>query len=314
MRKVIEIAKNEVGYHETGTNITKYTAYFEGTDFYNGSKGNGKTWGCEWCDCFNDYCFCNAYGMETAKKMLYQGSKSCGAGCKFSADYFRKNGKFVKRGEAEPQEGWQIFFGSYGNESHTGLVEKVENGRVYTIEGNSTDAVRANNYSLNYTRISGYGRPDFSLVEEKTDKPEPAPQPAPAPESPVDSDADIDKLAREVIAGKWGNGTQRKQRLTAAGHDFEAVQKRVNELLSANKPTASQPAPAQKPTAIQAPKKYRVTSKTGLNVRAGRSTKYMKLPPALRYGETVEVSGIVNGWAQLHGRPGFVAACYLQKI
>ena len=295
MRKVIEIAKNEVGYHETGTNITKYTAYFEGTDFYNGSKGNGKTWGCEWCDCFNDYCFCNAYGMETA-------------------NYYRNAGAFIKRGEGEPKPGDQIFFGSYGNESHTGLVEKVENGRVYTIEGNSTDAVRANNYSLNYTRISGYGRPDFSLVEEKTDKPEPAPQPAPAPESPVDSDADIDKLAREVIAGKWGNGTQRKQRLTAAGHDFEAVQKRVNELLSANKPTASQPAPAQKPTAIQAPKKYRVTSKTGLNVRAGRSTKYMKLPPALRYGETVEVSGIVNGWAQLHGRPGFVAACYLQKI
>lgn len=41
----------------------------------------------------------------------------------------------------------------------------------------------------------------------------------------------IDQLAREVIAGKWGNGPERKQRLTAAGYDYAAVQKRVNYLL-----------------------------------------------------------------------------------
>lgn len=41
----------------------------------------------------------------------------------------------------------------------------------------------------------------------------------------------VDELAREVIAGKWGNGSERKQRLTAAGYDAAAVQKRVNILL-----------------------------------------------------------------------------------
>ena len=41
----------------------------------------------------------------------------------------------------------------------------------------------------------------------------------------------VDELAREVIAGKWGNGTERKQRLTAAGYDAQAVQNRVNFLL-----------------------------------------------------------------------------------
>lgn len=41
----------------------------------------------------------------------------------------------------------------------------------------------------------------------------------------------IDELAREVIAGKWGNGADRKNRLTAAGYDYSAVQKRVNELM-----------------------------------------------------------------------------------
>ena len=41
----------------------------------------------------------------------------------------------------------------------------------------------------------------------------------------------LDELAREVIRGLWGNGTDRKNRLTAAGYDYYAVQKRVNELL-----------------------------------------------------------------------------------
>lgn len=45
------------------------------------------------------------------------------------------------------------------------------------------------------------------------------------------SDKSIDELAREVINGKWGNGSVRKKKLTAAGYDYDAVQKRVNELM-----------------------------------------------------------------------------------
>lgn len=41
----------------------------------------------------------------------------------------------------------------------------------------------------------------------------------------------VDELAREVIQGLWGNGQDRKNRLQAAGYDYNAVQKRVNELL-----------------------------------------------------------------------------------
>lgn len=45
----------------------------------------------------------------------------------------------------------------------------------------------------------------------------------------------IDEIAREVIAGNWGNGADRKKKLTAAGYDYDAVQKRVNELLNDGK-------------------------------------------------------------------------------
>ena len=41
----------------------------------------------------------------------------------------------------------------------------------------------------------------------------------------------VDEIAHEVIQGKWGNGTDRKNRLTNAGYDYNAVQKRVNELM-----------------------------------------------------------------------------------
>lgn len=41
----------------------------------------------------------------------------------------------------------------------------------------------------------------------------------------------VDEIAREVIRGDWGNGQDRKNRLTAAGHDYDAVQARVNQLV-----------------------------------------------------------------------------------
>ena len=40
------------------------------------------------------------------------------------------------------------------------------------------------------------------------------------------------EIAKEVIAGKWGNGSERKKKLTAAGYDYDAIQKIVNNMLS----------------------------------------------------------------------------------
>ena len=46
-----------------------------------------------------------------------------------------------------------------------------------------------------------------------------------------DTKKSVDAIAHEVIRGDWGNGYERKQKLTAAGYDYSAVQKKVNELL-----------------------------------------------------------------------------------
>ena len=58
------------------------------------------------------------------------------------------------------------------------------------------------------------------------------PNTAPSTEKPVEAPKKtIDELAQEVIDGKWGNNPKRAERLTAAGYDYAAVQKRVNQIL-----------------------------------------------------------------------------------
>ena len=42
-----------------------------------------------------------------------------------------------------------------------GIVQKVENGKVYTVEGNSSDSCRVNEYSIGYYEILGYGAPAY---------------------------------------------------------------------------------------------------------------------------------------------------------
>lgn len=50
-----------------------------------------------------------------------------------------------------------------------------------------------------------------------------------------------EEIAKEVLAGKWGNGVDRKSRLTAAGYDYNAIQKIVNDLCKNNSQTAENP-------------------------------------------------------------------------
>ena len=68
----------------------------------------------------------------------------------------------------------------------------------------------------------------------------------------------VDELAREVIRGEWGNGSDRRQRLEAAGYDFGTVQDRVNAILTGNAPEQpAEPTPTE-PEQPTTDKLYRV--------------------------------------------------------
>ena len=182
-KKVISVAEAEVGYLEKKTNSdlddqtanagsANYTKYARDLDnitgFYNGRKQS-----VAWCDVFVDWCFVTAYGVDAALKLLCQPKKSCGAGCRFSRDYYKSKGRLFD----SPQAGDQIFFWPKTRTDpnvvqHTGLVRAVDKTYVYTVEGNtsSVSGVVANGggvaekkYKLTNARIAGYGRPDYGV-------------------------------------------------------------------------------------------------------------------------------------------------------
>jgi peptidoglycan hydrolase-like protein with peptidoglycan-binding domain len=116
-----------------------------------------------------DWFFVEAYGPENAKRLLCQPNNSAGAGCKESMDYYKAKGQLY----TSPKVGDQIFFKNLvGTVNHTGLVIKVDNSYVYTIEGNTSSGnkldtdggqVCEKKYELNYARIAGYGRPNYDV-------------------------------------------------------------------------------------------------------------------------------------------------------
>ena len=316
IKKLIDFALGEVGNKETGKNITKYSAFFEGTDFYNGSKGDGKTWGAEWCDIFVDYCFCNVFGMEEGRQMLFQPKKSAGAGCKNSADFYKKAGRWHDKAE----EGDQIFFYVGGEINHTGIVTKVDDKKVYTVEGNSGDAVKTHSYNKDGNKkIAGYGRPMWkeeaeTIADTAPVKPTPVGDPVAINPKPIQkpqnaTQKSLDDIAKEIIAGKWGNGTERQRRLTEAGYDYAKVQAKVNKILNANKPQGSsqKPAPASDTfTGIVA------TNKSRLNIRAGAGTNFAVIG-TLAKGERVQLKNGYSGWYKLADRNGYVSANYIKR-
>lgn len=82
-----------------------------------------------------------------------------------------------------------------------------------------------------------------------------------APEQPAPAKS-VDEVAREVIRGEWGNGSDRRQRLEAAGYDYDTVQDRVNAILTGDEPeqpTPTEPVePAPEPEQPATDKLYRV--------------------------------------------------------
>lgn len=177
--KVLDLAESEVGYHEQGTNFTKYAAELDSyAGFYNGPKD-----GYAWCDVFFDWLFVHSFGVDIGREMLCQPMMSAGAGCLYSAQYYKQAGRWF----TSPQPGDQIFFSySAGEISHTGIVERIAGGAVYTIEGNTSDMVAEKCYSLSSSFIVGYGRPRWELAADlKDDGTKPAPQETPKPQVPT---------------------------------------------------------------------------------------------------------------------------------
>lgn len=224
-QRVVNIALAEEGYLEKASkenldsktanagrkNYTKYARDMDAIPgFYNGKKQ-----GVAWCDVFVDWCFVQAYGVDDGRALLCQPTRSAGAGCRYSRQYYKNKGRLFE----SPEPGDQIFFypsdGIGGNSiQHTGLVYKVDNTYVYTIEGNTSGAsgvvangggVATKKYKLNYNRIAGYGRPNYSAgttIQPTPTQPEPD-----KPENGKEPNGKTVVVTASSVNVRVGNGT-----------------------------------------------------------------------------------------------------------
>jgi len=117
----------------------------------------------EWCACFVSWCADQCGYIDNGVIPKY-------AGCVNGVNWFKERGQWADN-SIEPTPGMIIFFDwdspdgpsgpQDGESDHTGIVEKVENGYVYTVEGNSGDSCRERSYPVGYYEILGYGIPAY---------------------------------------------------------------------------------------------------------------------------------------------------------
>lgn len=116
----------------------------------------------EWCACFVSWCADQCGYIDSGIIPKF-------SGCVNGVSWFQGNGQWQGR-DYEPQPGDIIFFdwdnkGSSGPQDgsadHVGIVEKVENGVIYTVEGNSGDSCREKTYTVGYYEVLGFGCPAY---------------------------------------------------------------------------------------------------------------------------------------------------------
>lgn len=300
-------------------NYTKYARDLAAAGYYNGNKN-----GYAWCDVFVDWCFyqlCNKDAKKAQEIECQTGD--LGAGCTYSRQYYQKQGRLYNT----PQPGDQIFFQSGGSISHTGIVETVNGNKITTIEGNSSDQVIRRSYTLGDSYIKDFGRPKYD-AEASADAPTPGgsktidelarevingkwgngeARKAALTAAGYDYAAvqarvneilkgqtsapkkTVDELAKEVIDGKWGNGEERKKKLTEAGYDYSAVQARVNEILKGQSGSSGSSSTAQYYTVVKGDTLSAIAKKYGTTVAKLVELNNIANPNLIYVGQKIRV-------------------------
>lgn len=113
----------------------------------------------EWCACFVSWCANECGYIDTGIIPKF-------SSCRNGMLWFQSRGQWLP-GTAEPTPGMIVFFdwddenGQDGLPDHVGIVQTVEDGMIYTIEGNSGDACRIKAYPVGYYELLGFGNPNY---------------------------------------------------------------------------------------------------------------------------------------------------------
>lgn len=153
----------------------------------------------------------NAVPLEVSCHYMIEGAKAKGI--------WVENDSYVPQGGDIILYDWQDsgIGDNTGNPDHVGVVEYTSGGIIHVIEGNNGEKVARREVSVNGRYIRGF------IVPKYSDNVAPSGGVTPT------VSGTIDELARRVIAGEFGSGNARKN---ALGDKYDAVQARVNEILS----------------------------------------------------------------------------------
>lgn len=222
--KVVDTAKKHIGCKEGSKE------HHEIIDLFNTVKPDkwAMTYSAAWCAAFVTSVLIEALGADKAKKVA-----PMSANCDNMIKHAKEMGCWIERDDYKPKKAEFVLYDwqdtGYGDDKggadHVGIVEKVSGDTITVIEGNYSDMVKRRTLKVNGRYIRGYVTPLYSKIATKK-------APSKKEEKPTEKKKTVLQIAREVIDGKWGNGDDRRKKLTKAGYDYEAVQKKVNELLA----------------------------------------------------------------------------------
>lgn len=203
--RVIELARSQIGVTENPPNSNNVIY----NTWYYGHPVSGSAYA--WCCVFIEWLY------KSEPDMILRT-----ASCSALLNWCRKNGMIVDK----PQMGDWCFM-KFNKDSkalaeHIGIVDKAKAIKdVYNIEGNTSEKGSQDNGGAVLRKhrtgkcIVAYARPKYikgtitNITNHKTNE----------------------EIAAEVIAGKWGTGNDRRQRLSNAGYNYQEIQKLVNQIL-----------------------------------------------------------------------------------
>ena len=190
-------------------------------DLYNSVKPLPRGYAVQYSDEWCDTCV-SAAGIKAGCSELI--GRECGV--EEHVKIFKKLGIWIEDGTITPEPGYVIVYNwdkaaqpNDGYSDHIGFVEKVSGGMITAIEGNRGEKVARRVIPLGWGYIRGYAAPQYEKAVNGNGG------------NPGTGKKSVEAVAKEVLAGKWGNGEDRKKRLQDAGYDYGAVQRKVNELM-----------------------------------------------------------------------------------
>ena len=206
----LNLARTWIGKNETDGSFKSII------DIYNSHKPLARGYKMKYTDAW-----CATFISALAIKLNATDIVPTECGCERQIELFKKAGVWVENENRTPNPGDIIYYDwddtgkgdSKGWADHVGIVENVEGSTITTIEGNYSNRVKRRTIKVNAKYIRGYATPKYDKSTSKKSN---------------------NEIAKEVIAGKWSNGEDRKNLLASAGYDYEAVQSIVNDMLDDN--------------------------------------------------------------------------------